>query len=74
MKSKELKPVILLLVFFIPVCLLSQQVADTAYHPSIPDPAYGKGKGPVLFIDEGHNNFHTKNGRYLPSRNRRPAW
>ncbi len=22
------------------------------------------GEGPVVFIDEGHNNFHTKNGRY----------
>ncbi len=47
----------------------SQQVADTDFHPAIADPAYAKGKGPVIFIDEGHNNFHTKNGRYLPFAN-----
>lgn len=69
MKSNIMKTVIFLLTLFIPVCLLSQQVADTAYHPVIPDPAYGKGRGPVIFLDEGHNNFHTKNGRYLPFSN-----
>ena len=42
----------------------AQQVADTAYKPVIHDPAYGFGKGPVVFIDEGHHNFHTKEGRY----------
>jgi hypothetical protein len=44
----------------------AQQAADTAYRPEIPDPAYSQGKGPVVFIDEGHFNFHTKNERYLP--------
>lgn len=42
----------------------SQQVADTTYNPLINDPMYRTGKGPVVFIDEGHHNFHTKNGRY----------
>jgi hypothetical protein len=42
----------------------AQQVADTAYKPVIHDPAYEIGKGPVVFIDEGHHNFHTKEGRY----------
>lgn len=42
----------------------SQQISDTSYHPPIPEPAYQPGKGPVVFIDEGHHNFHTKNERY----------
>jgi hypothetical protein len=42
----------------------AQQVADTAYKPVLHDPAYEPGKGPVVFIDEGHQNFHTKEGRY----------
>ena len=44
--------------------LWSQQVADNDYNPEIPNPEYVAGEGPVVFIDEGHHNFHTKNGRY----------
>jgi len=43
---------------------IAQQVADTTYNPKINAPAYTTGKGPVVFIDEGHHNFHTKDGRY----------
>jgi hypothetical protein len=46
--------------------LLSQQVADTNFNPVMARPEYAPGKGPVVLIDEGHNNFHTANGRYLP--------
>ncbi len=46
--------------------MTGQQVPDTSYNPVIKNPAYAAGKGPVIFIDEGHNNFHTKNNRYLP--------
>jgi hypothetical protein len=46
--------------------LFSQQIADTTYNPVITHPEYNRGKGPVVFIDEGHFNFHTKTGRYLP--------
>jgi hypothetical protein len=46
--------------------LNGQQVADTGYNPLISNPAYARGRGPVVFIDEGHFNFHTKNDRYLP--------
>jgi len=55
---------ILLLLLIFPGWLYSQQVADTSYHPIIEDPEYESGKGSVIFIDEGHHNFHTKNGRY----------
>lgn len=44
--------------------LLAQQVADLSYNPLIAKPIYSKGRGPVVFIDEGHHNFHTKEGRY----------
>ena len=47
-----------------PTYLMSQQIADTTYQPKIYDPAYERGTGPVIFIDEGHHNFHTKEGRY----------
>lgn len=58
----------LLIVFlgFISGYLLSQQVADTSFNPVISPPEYAWGKGPVVLIDEGHNNFHTAGGRYLP--------
>lgn len=48
------------------VPLGAQQVADTAFRPPIEKPAYPVGKGPVVLIDEAHNNFHTVMGRYLP--------
>ena len=60
-------------VYFLVACLglcsanlLSQQVADTSYNPVIPKPEYAIGKGPLVLLDEGHNNFHTADGRYLP--------
>lgn len=45
--------------------LLAQQVSDTGFQPPIAKPAFAKGAGPVIAIDEAHNNFHTKDGRYL---------
>mgnify|MGYP002412312108 CR=1 FL=1 len=54
------------LFLFVPLALYSQQVADTTYNPEISNPAYEQSKGPLLFIDEGHFNFHTKTGRFLP--------
>jgi hypothetical protein len=57
-----------ILIFFLAgqVAAVPQQVADSAYNPVILHPEYAPGKGPVVFIDEGHNNFHTKEGRYMP--------
>lgn len=63
MKNKFL---VLLAHFCLIVAVHAQQVADTAYNPIIGHPAYPSGEGPVLAIDEGHHNFHTKDGRYLP--------
>ena len=44
----------------------AQQVADTLFVPKVGSPAHPTGKGPVVFIDEAHHNFHTAAGRYLP--------
>lgn len=44
----------------------AQQVPDTGYTPLIENPAYAYNKGPVVYIDEGHYNFHTRGDRYLP--------
>ena len=44
----------------------AQQVADTAFRPPIEKPAYPFGKGPIVLIDEAHENFHTAGGRYRP--------
>jgi hypothetical protein len=43
----------------------AQQVADTAFTPSVPAPAYQEGKGPLILLDEAHHNFHTVSGRYM---------
>lgn len=59
-----MKKILVPLLLALPCWLYSQQVADTAYNPPIPGPAYEAGTGPVVFIDEGHHNFHTKEGRY----------
>jgi len=44
----------------------AQQVADTSFNPIVGAPAFKAGTGPTVVIDEGHHNFHTMNGRYLP--------
>jgi hypothetical protein len=54
------------LSFFFSTHLWAQQLPDANYNPRIENPAYEIGKGPVIFIDEGHHNFHTKDGRYSP--------
>ena len=59
-----MKKLFILLILLSPFSLFSQQVADTAYNPEILDPEYGRGQGPVVFIDNGHFNFHTRYGRY----------
>ncbi|MFV1885281.1 MAG: DUF4350 domain-containing protein [Balneola sp.] len=51
-------------LFLLPSLLFAQQVADTSYNPPIPNPVYEFGEGPLVYIDEGHFNFHTKEGRY----------
>ncbi len=54
------------LVFSLHVELFSQQIPDNDYDPVIAHPEYPEGRGSLIAIDEGHNNFHTLNGRYDP--------
>ena len=44
---------------------VAQQIADPEFKANVEHPAYTKTFPRVLF-DEGHNNFHTANGRYKP--------
>lgn len=58
-----------LVLSLIVLCSLSanaQQLADTLFKPTIINPAYQRGTGSVVRIDEAHHNFHTMRGRYLP--------
>jgi hypothetical protein len=43
----------------------AQQVADSAFAPAVPHPAFAEGRGPVVLLDEAHFNFHTASGRYF---------
>lgn len=57
-------PVLLLLLAGAP--LGAQQVPDTTFQPAVTAPAFPRGEGPLVLIDEGHFNFHTVDGRYGP--------
>ena len=47
--------------------LPAQQIVDSAYvPPHLSRPAYAAGTGPVVVIDQAHQNFHTMGARYLP--------
>lgn len=53
-----------ILLLFLPCLVLAQQVADPDFDYPINKPSYAHGKGPLVLIDEAHNNFHTREGRY----------
>ncbi len=42
------------------------RTVDRTFNPEITDPAYPSGEGPVVIVDEAHNNFHTSIGLYFP--------
>jgi hypothetical protein len=44
----------------------AQQVEDSEFKPAVESPAFAEGTGPVVWIDEAHNKFHTASGRYRP--------
>jgi len=44
----------------------AQQVPDTSFVPVVGAPTFAPGAGPVVRIDEGHWNFHTMDGRFMP--------
>ena len=44
------------------------RTVDQSFQYEIKKPAYPEGKGPIVLIDEAHNNFHTALGTYQPFR------
>ena len=46
------------------VILAAQQVPDRTFRPTVNDPAYARGKGPVVCLDEAHFNAHTLGGGF----------
>jgi len=53
------------------LCLITtlgfgQQISDSSFHYKVRKPLYNNNSGPAIWVDEGHNNFHTLNGRYRP--------
>lgn len=45
--------------------LNAQQVPDRAFAPMIRVPAFAAGGGPVLCLDEAHDNYHTLDNRFF---------
>src|SRR5688572_3980235 len=42
----------------------AEQVPDKTFNPAISDPAYEIDAGPLVCLDEAHNNFHTLENRF----------
>lgn len=40
------------------------QRPDKSFRPTVADPAYEAGTGPLVCLDEAHNNFHTLDNRF----------
>lgn len=66
--SRPPLPVLLGVLWTLITCssVFGQQLADPDYVPLVDEPMHDRGSGPLVLIDEGHNNFHTKDGRYGP--------
>ena len=60
------KLLILVATVLVTASVRAQPTPDTEFKPPIEKPAYPKGGGPVVLIDEAHFNWHTATGRYLP--------
>lgn len=57
---------LLVILFLAPYLLFCQQMADTSFKYETDAPLFATDQGLVVAIDEGHNNFHTLEGRYGP--------
>lgn len=56
--------ILLVVLLLAPLTLWGQQSADPDFAYKNLIPAYAVGEGPLVLIDEAHNNFHTREGRY----------
>lgn len=59
---KTFAALVLLAGLVMPLC--AQQIPDSSFQYIPTDPAYKKGMGPIVHVDEAHNNFHTLATRY----------
>jgi hypothetical protein len=57
--------VVMMLSVFTAAGSAQEQINDSDFEVHVEDPAY-TGQGPVVAIDEGHENFHSASGRYKP--------
>ena len=46
--------------------LVGQQVPTPDFEPILGQPAFAQGTGPLILVDEGHNNFHTLSPTTIP--------
>jgi len=54
-----------LLILLLASLTSAQQLPDTSFSFDIRQPAYPEDKGPVIFIDQAHYNFHTMEGNFI---------
>lgn len=54
------------LLLALPSTAAGQQVPDTNFRPMVSEAAFRPGSGPMVAIDEGHHNFHTRTERFAP--------
>ena len=45
---------------------VQRQRNDPDFKPSVASPRFTKENSPTVAIDEGHRNYHTRDGRFLP--------
>lgn len=48
----------------LPFISMAQQEPDKDFNPRVANPHFKSGTGPVIMIDEGHNNFHTLQDKF----------
>ncbi len=56
-------PMIIAVAALVAASVQGQPTPDTQFKPPIESPAYPKGSGPVVLIDEAHFNWHTATER-----------
>jgi hypothetical protein len=66
MPGRFARPILCLWTLSLCTTAFAQQVADPDFAPVVENPMHLRGSGPVVLIDEGHGNYHTKDGRYAP--------
>ncbi len=54
---------LILLILWMP--LIAQQNLDDSFKIEVANPEYLINRGPVIYLDEGHSNFHTLENRYF---------